>query len=337
MVSPFLFPKNLCMKKRNNEIDIAKGFGIILVIWGHTVCPVKPYFFIFHMPIFFLLSGYVFNVNDSVKATLKKKIRSLIIPFIFFLILQRIGFIIIHLIDRTFEMSHLLLWMPVYPGITIGPLWFFIALFITTICFSVINRLPHEWIKFLFALLATFSGYLLSKFGIHLPLHIDSALSMMLFFCVGSQLSRIHLDKLKSWKNRTLFSIASIMLYFLFLYVHLPAIDISLNIFGGPFILTLALMFLGCFMVLFSCKVLDYIPHIRTFMGYIGKNSLTVFAIHFMFIYALYLVFPKEDITNLGGILITFFVLGVSLLLNIPLQKYFPFVFSQKRKEQYTR
>ena len=55
--------------KRNSSFDITKGIGIILVIIGHTMSPImsgnkameKFYsiLYIFHMPLFFLLSGLV--------------------------------------------------------------------------------------------------------------------------------------------------------------------------------------------------------------------------------------------------------------------------------------
>lgn len=45
-------------------IDVAKGIGIILVIMGHTfqldlVSPI----YAFHMPLFFFLSGLLFNLD----------------------------------------------------------------------------------------------------------------------------------------------------------------------------------------------------------------------------------------------------------------------------------
>lgn len=47
-------------KQRDISIDIAKGIGIILVVYGHLACPVAREIFLFHMPLFFLLSGYFF-------------------------------------------------------------------------------------------------------------------------------------------------------------------------------------------------------------------------------------------------------------------------------------
>lgn len=46
-------------KKRDSVIDIAKGIGIFLVVFGHVPLPmdlITP-IYLFHMPLFFFLSG----------------------------------------------------------------------------------------------------------------------------------------------------------------------------------------------------------------------------------------------------------------------------------------
>ena len=44
--------------KRLDQFDYLKGLGIILVLWGHTLCPpaIKTFIYSFHMPLFFFLS-----------------------------------------------------------------------------------------------------------------------------------------------------------------------------------------------------------------------------------------------------------------------------------------
>jgi polysaccharide biosynthesis protein PslL len=50
------------IKQREIWIDVAKGLGIITVVIGHSEIPfAKHYFYWFHMPLFFILSGYFLN------------------------------------------------------------------------------------------------------------------------------------------------------------------------------------------------------------------------------------------------------------------------------------
>ena len=69
-------------------IDIAKGMAILFVIIGHTVpfgSIERNFIFSFHMPLFFLLSGYTMKFADSwndVKIKACKRVYSLLFPVI---------------------------------------------------------------------------------------------------------------------------------------------------------------------------------------------------------------------------------------------------------------
>ena len=48
--------------KRISWIDMAKGYGTILVIFAHIhYGGLRTWIYTFHMPLFFFLSGYVFK------------------------------------------------------------------------------------------------------------------------------------------------------------------------------------------------------------------------------------------------------------------------------------
>ena len=54
------------MKKRIGYIDMAKGLAIILVIIGHisfTPSMGKTILYLFHIPLFFFLSGFTFSID----------------------------------------------------------------------------------------------------------------------------------------------------------------------------------------------------------------------------------------------------------------------------------
>ncbi|MCK9311928.1 MAG: hypothetical protein M0P26_06595, partial [Bacteroidales bacterium] len=134
-----------------------------------------------------------------------------------------------------------------------------------------------------------------------------------------------------AFKYWLLMAISSIIFFIIFINRYLPTIDVPLNIINGPYLPTLGEMFLGCFMLLLISKVTDYIPRVRTAISYIGRNSLTVFAIHIVFIYFVYLVFPKNTVSVFGGMCIALFALVISLIINILLQKHFPLLVGKKK------
>ena len=72
---------------RLDWLDAAKGLGIILVVAGHvwTRGPVRDAIYAFHMPLFFLLAGYV-AVPRPARACLLRQWSSLAVPYIAFLL-----------------------------------------------------------------------------------------------------------------------------------------------------------------------------------------------------------------------------------------------------------
>ena len=73
--------------KRDETLDVLKGIGIILMVIGHTGVPFREWIYLFHMPIFLIASGYLWNPKNSVsfssvKKYISKKIITLWVPYI---------------------------------------------------------------------------------------------------------------------------------------------------------------------------------------------------------------------------------------------------------------
>lgn len=69
-------------KRRLEYVDVAKGIGIICIILGHLgLASVNKVVFTFHVPIFFLITGYFTNSNRSTNDFIKNKVRTLIVPY----------------------------------------------------------------------------------------------------------------------------------------------------------------------------------------------------------------------------------------------------------------
>ncbi len=71
---------------RLHWIDALKGFGISLVVFAHYSLPVAldTYVFSFHMPLFFFISGLLFNFTkyaQSASSFIKGRLNSLIVPY----------------------------------------------------------------------------------------------------------------------------------------------------------------------------------------------------------------------------------------------------------------
>lgn len=71
---------------RDQTLDIIKGIGIILMVVGHSGSPdyVHDIIYTFHMPLFFIASGWFFserNLEDS-KGFVMRKLKNIYLPYI---------------------------------------------------------------------------------------------------------------------------------------------------------------------------------------------------------------------------------------------------------------
>ena len=73
---------SVTIKKRIDWIDMAKGYGMLFVIMAHCdVGVLGLWMYTFHLPLFFMLSGYTFSHKENVKDFLLKKCRTMLVPY----------------------------------------------------------------------------------------------------------------------------------------------------------------------------------------------------------------------------------------------------------------
>lgn len=142
-------------------IDIAKGIAMLLVFYGHLGgAGDNPWFpdltgsiwvvYLFHMPLFFMLSGLTFNPNKDFRTFFVSRFKRLVIPYFFFSI-YALGKILLLIIAPSvvtgfhagamgtplFEIGNILL------GNTNG-LWFFLALFWGELALYGVHKLTKQ-------------------------------------------------------------------------------------------------------------------------------------------------------------------------------------------------
>ena len=124
------------MAKRIEYLDYAKGIGIILVVLGHILIKgnIKIYIYSFHMPLFFIISGYLFNYINIInfKEVINKKIKALLIPYLTFSLINILGEYILSGLSFMVLKKNFLETIK-FSGI--GALWFLPALFIAEFIF----------------------------------------------------------------------------------------------------------------------------------------------------------------------------------------------------------
>ena len=120
--------------KRISYIDMAKGIGIILVVYGHLGFAsesVLTWITSFHMPLFFILSGMLLSHTNSVTYSMKdfisKKAKALLTPYFTFSFLSILFSAILDFSTFTAYLPDALMQTFSFYGISV--LWFLPALF----------------------------------------------------------------------------------------------------------------------------------------------------------------------------------------------------------------
>lgn len=180
------------MVNRIEFIDIAKGVTILLVIVGHvSTLPslMKGTIYSFHMPLFFMLSGYFLKINENVKSLAKRMVSTVLLPYV-------IVAVLIFLVknveclynDSPFDYISLLSICGVcwrFDGmiVSVGAIWFLVVLFWSKI-FALVALKQRRRIIYLIGM-ATLSILISHYFHILFPFGLQQALPCSLFVLFG--------------------------------------------------------------------------------------------------------------------------------------------------------
>jgi fucose 4-O-acetylase-like acetyltransferase len=200
---------------RLTYLDIAKGIGIILVVWVHALAPGSGYISQFHMPLFFFISGVLFNdYNSKMSDYIKRKAKALLFPFWKWnLILYPVFFILYYWhqwdVKRyLIDISEIILTLYKVPFL--GATWFFPALFWIAIIFRALF-IKLSILKYRdFYLLIISVAACFTAMNITFPFRISRVIILGLFYACGYLYGKYIENKIFTYKNKPLFIIALI-------------------------------------------------------------------------------------------------------------------------------
>lgn len=277
------------MKKRIDTIDILKGITIILVVFGHAVQGIvdsnklslsteyssifitKSVIYSFHMPVFFMISGFFLTKwikNDRVLA-LKQKFRRLVYPYF---IWSFITAMFMQLASSFTNNGLGLIDFLKSPIVPFSQYWFLYLLFFFHLVYFVSDKiLRDQSIKFLFII-----SILLFCFGLFLPNFwvVSDFSKYFLFFITGSYL----LPYIKKITNVNQMQLIAICIMFVTVNcINLVLLNTKYIIYYF-FLVTSAVGFLFLFAI--SIYISQKSLILKKFLSYVGKNSMQIYVMH---------------------------------------------------------
>lgn len=289
--------------KRYDYLDIAKGLGILAVVWAHIMLVGWSHkvIYAFHMPLFFFISGMLFRREkySSFGQFVGKRAKRLLVPYLIYSIVTWGIWAAFRWVRHDPVDSY---WAPLLQTFIVqgsgafmvhnSALWFVPCLFVVELMYWGLSALK-EWLNiFVCLLLAGLSflfGYLWGDaYWNLLPFNFDAALIALPFYSVGNVLMKhySHKDLVDCVSNNRLASLG-------ILFVGTALLVIASLSFGECSmgsssyqcngIIFIVRAFLGCaVMILFSMLFSSSIATKTLQQPFIwfGKNSLDVMCLH---------------------------------------------------------
>lgn len=274
----------ISQQKRIHWVDSARGFCIFFVMMTHAdkaELTIFPHFFRpFFIPLFFVVSGYLFNANRNWKDFLQREWRGLIVPylcisFFWFLLKSPLalyrGQFLNYVVDTFYD-------------IMTGRIYWFVAcLCVVQLGYFILHKIylhkANWYIK-----LATATLFLLTIFYLnnsarfHLWWNADTALYAMGYFILGAIIKETNfIIKNVHAKSRCI-SFLLLLLYIVLSYsINWSAIgldyDLHNNNFGLMPFVNLLLSLISCSVVLYVCMNFNLGLYIKL----LGEYSIVVY------------------------------------------------------------
>lgn len=267
----------MCLQ-RKDWVDASKAIGILLMVAGHSSLPkyLSDWIYSFHMPLFFILSGYCSSWISEFISFFKRRTFSIMS---YFFIYSLINFLILQLIPTSFEQkSFCYLITHGWEGFA---LWFLPVLYVGQILAFFIKS---KYDTYAIILLSCIAGYL-SYHQIQLPWAASSIPIATTFIVIGR--------KLKVIINTILhLSIKKKLILLIFTLTLSTSISfyVRCDIANNQILPLIPILAAGCTGSLFIFLIANSIVGFRAatpILRYIGKNTIEVLAFSQIVIIAL--------------------------------------------------
>lgn len=319
-----MITKNLKRGGYFQELDIVKGFAILLIIFGHSFClfPIDlkgmlpsflpGYVAEFNLHLFFIASGFLFSYYDTWKSFLKKKAMRLVIPYLSFCFLSALLKIMFAPFTHSGVMSLYDSFLNILCGHTY---WFlYVLFFIMVTCKFVTPIFKAKSYGLAILSIVSWSVYYIFD---SLEFKVDSTLSryfqFLPFFCIGlflKQKYNVIFDFLKKHPVAMYISILFSLSVFLMInlfeynYVNTLGVEILLASLGSCFfwLMSITLTFNRNF---------PLARYAVTLLAFFGKYSLQFYLNHLLIMLGCYYSIYFLHIANPWIGLVVVFSLGI--------------------------
>lgn len=256
-------------RSRNKWIDVAKGMTIVLMVMGHAAIPVpiSRFIYSFHMPLFFIASGWTTNWNKySVGEYCIRKMKTLLLPFIIYsAVVLTVKKMALGGEDIVIE------WLT--KGWQGYALWFIPVLFVSLLFVRLVYTIRRKTLRVLIIVAVLIFGVALKYFRISMPWHMSSVPYASFLIVIGTYMKRYqrYIDKPRWY-------LCVIGLVVVSMISHFWKLDMAWNDILPVLPLTVGALAGTTMMFTLSSMLVMYIPKMSTIIQTIGRETFVIVA-----------------------------------------------------------
>lgn len=318
--------------KRLDWIDWMKALGIYLIVLGHFYSVGGKFIYVFHVPLFFMISGFLTKREDDQRVFWKKLWYNLVAPMLLMAVANFVYASIIQLFEGTFELKTFY-WFArnVLFGMVSGfdNLWFVYTLIVLKIIFQYCSskKLFYSLTVAMLALAYLYNTLDLSGFPFFMkePNSIIDVCTAFPFFALGIFV-RDYKVLLNAWNNKATLVLAFVcgILLVIISMLYNDGVGLHCCYYGGNMLLFLLGGVAGSIMVFAVSKMLGRASNMVVI---ISRGTIIILGFHKLIIDFVWLFFPASYLDIVFAALIV--VLFVPLI--IATEKYFPLLAGKYR------
>lgn len=180
---------------RSVGIDAARIIGLVAIVVGHvwTDDSVARWLYPWHVPVFFIVTGYLWSDRRSLREEVAQRSRSLLLPYVSWLllilaVLEARALVVDGVPDRGSAMGAAL--GGSYAVRPFTTFWFVTTLFVAVLLLKLLRRTPTV-VQILVPVLALGLGYAAGPELARVPLGIGLAVPCLFYLAAGLALRRV--------------------------------------------------------------------------------------------------------------------------------------------------
>lgn len=292
-------------RNRLAYIDIAKGIGISMIVWGHVNGFGGAGCIALAVPLFFVISGVLYNRELSLNEYVKRKTLTLYLPFLLCNLIWP-TFILFHNFQAGQPVMNNIIYIALIiltlkkDGFLFGATWFLASLFLTVVTYKILDvSIKTVMYKdYFIAAIYFFMACIACKFMPFADMDLRRTLILPVFFVIGVFV-KSNIIYIKQCFNKYTMTVACFV--FVVLEVYLAKTGLAGYSYNSGSLYHLLLFvvssshFTCVTLYLSKIKIDNMNNKVCKLFSYLGRNSFYILLLHFVFFEILTALFLKVN------------------------------------------